>query len=206
MTREDDVGEGRRTPRARELHPVGATRDGWVLLSERPGGPATHRVAAGERLEQLAGQRAPRPQRRALVTRGEVGAAQVQARLRAGLSAEEVVRQTGLDAAWVEQLAHPVRAEMAAVTAAARASVVTGDGEVSDRTLEELLRRQLPARADEDAVDWAATKRRDGAWRVTARVRAGRTVQTATWVWEPRARRLRAASARARAISFPTGG
>lgn len=198
-----------------DLHVVGTDSDGRLLLAAAPGGRPRFRLDAGAATGALGGAepagdgadtRALTVRRR-VVPRRTLSPAELQARLRTGISAAELAAETGHDPAWVERLARPVRAEMEGVLRAALASPVTDGATTSDGDLRSLLVAGLPDGASlEQDVAWDPVRRRDGSWRLTLRATLGARVVTATWVWSPRERRLVAASARARAISFPGVG
>lgn len=187
-----------------DLHVVGRSRDGAVLLAAEPNGRPTHRVrnAASLRAALVAADEqatAARTASRPRHPRTVLSPAELQARMRAGVSIDELARSTGMPAADIERWAGPVEAERARVLGAALASRVTGDaGLVSRRPLGELV---VP-RPDDD-VTWSATRRQDGRWRVLLQVERGGRVLTASWVHDLTTGQLVAASARARTLSFP---
>lgn len=174
----------------RELHVVGTDSGGALLLATSPGGPprfrlADARVVPSPRESRV--RRAPSP-------------AQIQARLRTGVSPEAIARETGADIERVLRWAGPVRAEMEGVLRGARDSHVT-DGETRSRAVLD----DLVATATEDTdleVAWHATRRADGRWRVLLQLDGEGGTRTASWVWDTRTRTLEAASARARRLSF----
>jgi Protein of unknown function (DUF3071) len=103
----------------------------------------------------------------------------IQARIRAGESPEQVAQASGTTTDKIMVYAGPVLAERAHVTERAqRASVRTTGGEPAARTLGEavaaqLRRSNLPA----DSLEWDAWRREDGRWTLAvplpASVRAG---------------------------------
>ena len=175
----------------RELHVVGTDADGALLLAPTSDGDPTHRLRdptpppPGPRGREV--RRAPTP-------------AQIQARLRAGVSPEAIARETGTDLAHVQRWATPVRAEMSEVLRGALAAHVDDGDRRSAVPLATMVDRVTADGGPE--VDWQVTRRADGRWRVLLRLLDGERVATASWVWDGRARRLEAASARARALSF----
>ncbi len=175
----------------RTLHVVGTAADGALLLAERPGGPARYRLPDARVV--------PQPRQHEL--RRQPSPAQIQARLRRGMSPEAIARETGADVDRVQRWAAPVQAEMADVLRQARDQPVTDGDARSSTDLDGLLRAAL---GDEDhEVTWQATRRADGRWRVLAAITDRRGRRTASWIWDGRTRQLVAASARARRISFP---
>ena len=173
----------------RELHVVGTDADGALLLAERPGGPARYRLPDARVV--------PEPREREI--RRQPSPAQIQARLRRGMSPEAIARETGADVERVQRWATPVQAEMADVLRQALDSPVVDGDERGPAP----LRRLVGATVGEAETDWQATRRADGRWRVLLTGATEEGTRTASWIWDGRRRQLVAASARARAISFP---
>ena len=174
----------------RELHVVGTDADGALLLAEAPGAAPTHRLADARVV--------PEPKQRDI--RRKPSPAQIQARLRRGMSPESIARATGAEVDRVLRWAAPVQAEMDDVLRSARAAEVTDGDRRSTATLDQLV-GTATADGDED-VRWQATRRADGRWRVLLRLVGPRGTRTASWIWDTRQRRLEAASGRARTMSF----
>lgn len=173
-----------------ELHVVGTDAEGALLLAESPGGAPTHRLADARVV--------PEPKEHDI--RRKPSPAQIQARLRRGMSPEAIARATGAEVDRVLRWAAPVQAEMADVLRSARATVVTDGDRTSGAALDELV---AAATADgDDEVQWQATRRADGRWRVMLRLVGAQGTRTASWIWDTRQRRLEAASGRARSMSF----
>jgi len=174
----------------RELHVVGTDADGALLLGLAPGGPAQFRLPDARVV--------PEPRERDI--RRAPGPAQIQARLRTGVSPESIARETGTDIDRVMRWAGPVQAEMAGVLRSALASHVSDGDRQSSAVLEDLVSAATDSQDLE--VEWQATRRADGRWRVLLRLRAEAGTSTASWVWDGRTQVLEAASARARRLSF----
>ena len=100
----------------------------------------------------------------------------IQARIRAGESAEAVAQAAGTSVEKVMPYAAPVLAERAHVAERAqRASVRRRSGDTAGaRTLGEAIGRHLRGRnVDPDSVEWDAWRREDGRWTLTATYEAG---------------------------------
>lgn len=174
----------------RELHVVGTDPDGALLLADAPG--------SSPRFVLRDARVVPRPKERDI--RRQPSPAQIQARLRRGMTPEAIARATGADVDRVLRWAAPVQAEMADVLRSARDAVVRDGDRSSSATLDELV---TAATTDaEDDVEWQATRRADGRWRVMLQLVGERGTRTASWIWDARHRRLEAASGRARRLSF----
>src|ERR1700756_5663934 len=92
---------------------------------------------------------------------------EIQARIRAGASVEQVAESAGADVARVQRFAHPVLLERTrAAELATAARPVMADGP-SVKTLLETVATALVARGlDHDATSWDAWRNADGRWTV----------------------------------------
>lgn len=99
---------------------------------------------------------------------------EIQAKIRAGASVEQVAEAAGADVARVERFAHPVLLERARAAELATAShPVLADGP-SVLTLLETVTAALIARGlDPDATNWDAWRNEDGRWTVQLAWKAG---------------------------------
>ena len=113
----------------------------------------------------------------------------VQARLRAGATTEEVAESSGWPLSRVEAFAVPVMQERSYVAERARASMIRyQDGELP---LEEVVAHRLAERAvDTTDFRWDAWRGEDGRWTVLLAYPAGRGDQVATWLFDLESRTL----------------
>lgn len=143
--------------------------------------------AAGEREEA----RPPR-QESALSPR------EIQARLRAGRTLDEVAHEAGVDTSWVERFAAPILAEQAQVVGHAVSRTYTKPRTgTSSVPLAEAVRRNLADRGvrlapDELEQAWSAYQLDDDRWVVRLRYRSRGRAQEAEWELDPRAGELTA--------------
>ncbi|WP_167586461.1 septation protein SepH [Kineococcus rubinsiae] len=124
----------------------------------------------------------------------------IQARIRAGESAEEVAEAGGLTLEHVRRYEGPVLAERAHVSGMARrAPYGRGAGAGS---LEELVVSRLTARAvDPEGARWDAWREEDGAWTVQVEFVAGGRGRLARWAFDPSSKGLSASDDEARWLS-----
>jgi hypothetical protein len=101
---------------------------------------------------------------------------EIQARIRAGASVEQVAAATGADIARIQRFAHPVLLERSrAAELATAAHPVLADGPAV-LTLLETVTAALAARGlDPDSISWDAWRREDGRWTVQLAWKAGRS-------------------------------
>ena len=111
---------------------------------------------------------------------------EIQAKIRAGASVEQVAAAAGEDIARVERFAHPVLLERSrAAELATAAHPVLADGP-SVLTLLETVTTALVARGlDPDATDWDAWRNEDGRWTVQMAWKAGRSDNVAHFRFTP---------------------
>lgn len=176
----------------RDLHVVAVDDDGGWLLAPEPGGRPTHRLPDPTAPRRRVVRRRARP---------EATPAQIQARLRRGASPEAVARATDTDLSRVLRWAAPVQAELGGALAGALAATPQDGDRQATAPLQQLV--DEVATAGDDEVDWQVSRRADGRWRILLRLTRGSSTRTASWIWDDERRRLVAASARARRISFP---
>lgn len=113
----------------------------------------------------------------------------IQARIRAGDSAEAVAAAAGLPLERVERFAGPVRAEREHMAAAAQRAPVRRRSDGVDAPLGELVAARLDARGlDPETMSWDAWRREDGRWAVRLEFRDRDRLHAAQWVYDPAVR------------------
>ncbi|HEU4360704.1 MAG TPA: septation protein SepH [Mycobacterium sp.] len=176
----------------RELTVVGLDVDGKHIICESASddGDQTDkfRVRLDDRLRAAArgeGARANQPQL-------DIGIAsllrprEIQARIRAGASVEQVAAAAGVDVSRVERFAHPVLLERSrAAELATAAHPVLADGPAV-LTLLEVVTTALIARGlNPDHCAWDAWRNEDGRWTVQLAWKAGRSDNVAHFRFVP---------------------
>ena len=111
---------------------------------------------------------------------------EIQSRIRAGASVEQVAAATGVDIARIERFAHPVLLERSrAAQLAAAAHPVLADGPAV-LTLLEVVTSALVARGlNPDHSSWDAWRNEDGRWTVQLDWPAGRSDNIAHFLFAP---------------------
>lgn len=110
----------------------------------------------------------------------------IQARIRAGASVEQLAKSAGVEVSRVERFAHPVLLERArAAELAGAAHPVLSDGP-SVLTLRETVITALVARGlNPDSMSWDAWRNEDGRWTVQMGWKAGRSDNLAHFRYSP---------------------
>ncbi|MEU5214488.1 septation protein SepH [Streptomyces sp. NPDC020742] len=125
----------------------------------------------------------------------------IQARIRAGASAEEVAQLAGIPVDRVRRFEGPVLAERAFMAERARKTPVRRPGENTGPQLGEAVAERLLLRgADKDSVQWDSWRRDDGTWEVLLVYRVAAEPHSASWTYDPPRRLVQAVDDEARAL------
>jgi hypothetical protein len=135
----------------------------------------------------------------------------IQARIRAGASAEEVAQLGGIPVERVRRFEGPVLAERAFMAERARKTPVRRQGETTGPQLGEAVAERLLLRgAEKDTVLWDSWRRDDGTWEVLLVYRVAGEPHSASWTYDPPRRLVQAVDDEARALigetAQPQGG
>ena len=111
---------------------------------------------------------------------------EIQSRIRAGASVEQVANAAGDDVARVERFAHPVLLERSrAAELATAAHPVLADGPAVLTLLETVTTALVARGLDPDATAWDAWRNEDGRWTVQLTWKAGRSDNVAHFRFTP---------------------
>ncbi|MFC5145950.1 septation protein SepH [Streptomyces aureoversilis] len=125
----------------------------------------------------------------------------IQARIRAGASAEEVAQLAGIPVERVRRFEGPVLAERAFMAERARKTAVRRPGENTGPLLGEAVAERLILRgAEKDTAQWDSWRRDDGTWEVLLVYRAAGEPRAASWSYDPPRRIVQAMDDEARAL------
>ncbi|WP_116214291.1 septation protein SepH [Streptomyces olivoreticuli] len=125
----------------------------------------------------------------------------IQARIRAGASAEEVAQLAGIPVERVRRFEGPVLAERAFMAERARKTPVRRPGENTGPPLGEAVAERLVLRgAEKDSSQWDSWRRDDGTWEVLLVYRSAGEPRAASWTFDPPRRIVQAMDDEARAL------
>ncbi len=125
----------------------------------------------------------------------------IQARIRAGASAEEVAQLAGIPVERVRRFEGPVLAERAFMAERARKTPVRRQGESTGPQLGEAVAERLLLRgAEKDSAQWDSWRRDDGTWEVLLAYRVAGEPHSASWTYDPPRRLVQAVDDEARAL------
>ncbi|MFF2525002.1 septation protein SepH [Streptomyces liangshanensis] len=125
----------------------------------------------------------------------------IQARIRAGASAEEVAQHAGIPVDRVRRFEGPVLAERAFMAERARKTAVRRPGENAGPQLGEAVQERLTLRgAEKETVQWDSWRRDDGTWEVLLVYLVAGEPHSASWTYDPPRRLVQAVDDEARAL------
>lgn len=171
----------------RELKVVGLDVDGRRIICETADSGETFSLRNDDRLR--AALRGDKPANQPK-TDAEVPTVlrpkDIQARIRAGASIEQVAEAAGVEISRVERFAHPVLLERSrAAELATAAHPVLADGPAVLTLLETVTTALIARGLDPDATTWDAWRNEDGRWTVQLSWKAGRSDNTAHFRFTP---------------------
>jgi len=183
----------------RSARVVGLSPDGKYLVVATENGEELM-IVADERLRAAVRGDRPRLGQLEIHMESALSPRDIQTRIRAGASLEDVGRIAGIPLDRVERFAAPVLAEREHIAAVAMSASVRRRGETSGhRSLRVTVTERLLTRGvDIDTIAWDSYRLDDGHWAVTADYRSGESARHATFTYDPRSRFSVAANDEAR--------
>lgn len=169
----------------RALRVVGITEGGDVVL-EDPGRRERFTVPADEQLRAGARGDLTRLGQIAIELESQLRPREIQARIRAGASVEQVASAAGVPIQKIERFAYPVLLERSRTAEVAQhAHPVRRDGP-DVRMLGDVVAHTFGLRGQEyTEAEWDSWKGEDGKWLVALSWRTGRSDNRAHWTFQP---------------------
>jgi len=162
----------------RQLRLVGLAEDGDSLLLESPTGES-YRLPLDERVRAACRGDLTRLGQIEIESDNPLRPREIQARVRAGESAEQVAVSSGTALDRVLRFAYPVLQERSRVVAQARTAPVRPP---APEQLGDLVEERLVSRGTDAAtLEWDAWRREDGRWAVRLSWRHGDSAHAANW-------------------------
>ncbi len=172
----------------RDLKVVGLDVDGRHIICEDAGSTDTFRLRVDDRLRAaVRGDKARVDQTQIdIEVRSVLRPKEIQARIRAGASVEQLAQSTGVEVSRIERFAHPVLLERSrAAELATAAHPVLPDGPAVLTLLEAVTTALIARGLDPDATAWDAWRNEDGRWTVQLAWQAGRSDNVAHFRFVP---------------------
>ena len=185
-----------------DLRLIGVDDDGGHLLLASVDG-ARFRVPLDESLRAAARRDRPRLGQLQIEIEGGMRPRDVQAMVRAGMSADEVAERSGWTVEKVHKYEGPILAEREYVAGLGRAvRLRQRGGSGPSTTLGQRVADRLTARGVEaDSIEWDAWRREGPEWTVAVNFSAGGRVRQGTWAFDVASRSLHAKDDEARWLS-----
>ncbi|MDQ0993517.1 septation protein SepH [Streptomyces sp. V3I7] len=183
-----------------ELRVVAVSNDGTRLVL-KAADSTEYTLPIDERLRAAVRGDRPRLGQIEIEVESHLRPRDIQARIRAGATAEEVAQLAGISVDRVRRFEGPVLAERAFMAERARKTPVRRPGENSGPPLGETVQERLLLRgAEKDTVQWDSWRRDDGTWEVLLVYRVAGEPHSASWTYDPPRRLVQAVDDEARSL------
>ncbi|MFC8131829.1 septation protein SepH [Streptomyces sp. NPDC057302] len=183
-----------------ELRVVAVSNDGTRLVL-KAADSTEYTLPIDERLRAAVRGDRPRLGQIEIEVESHLRPRDIQARIRAGASAEEVASLAGIPVDRVRRFEGPVLAERAFMAERARKTPVRRPGENTGPQLGEAVSERLLMRgADKETVQWDSWRRDDGTWEVLLVYRVATEPHSASWTYDPPRRLVQAVDDEARSL------
>jgi hypothetical protein len=188
-----------------ELRLVAVSEDGSYAVLTAPGRSGRFSLPIDDRLRIVARGQFSRLAQYEIEVESPLRPKEIQDRIRAGETAEEIADAAGVPIERVRRFEGPVLAERAYRAQEAQGASVrhAGDSGPGRRLGEVLAERLTSLGADMDEAEWDSRKRPDGAWQVSLIFSAGDHPRLAEWVFDPRSRHISPANDTAASLCLP---
>jgi Protein of unknown function (DUF3071) len=189
-----------------ELRFVAVSEDGSYAVLAVPGRSGRYILPIDERLRAVAQGQTSRLAQYEIEVESPLRPKEIQARIRAGETAEEIADAAGIPVERVRWFEGPVLAERAYIADQAQAGSVrrAGDSAGPGPRLGDIVTARLTASGTDPADgQWDARKRGDGNWQVSLTFPSGGRLHVAEWVFDPRRRHVMPDDDNAARLSLP---
>ncbi|HUZ38259.1 MAG TPA: septation protein SepH [Streptosporangiaceae bacterium] len=188
-----------------ELRLAAVSEDGTYAVLTAPGRSGRFSLPIDDRLRIVARGQFSRLAQYEIEVESPLRPKEIQDRIRAGETAEEIADAAGVPIERVRRFEGPVLAERAyRAQEAQRASIRhPGDSGPGRRLGDVVTERLTDLGADTEDAEWDSRKRADGNWQVSLMFSAGDHPRLAEWVFDPRSRHASPADDTAAGLCLP---
>ncbi|HEY1675426.1 MAG TPA: septation protein SepH [Streptosporangiaceae bacterium] len=188
-----------------ELRFVAVSEDGSYAVLAIPGRSGRFMLPIDDRLRAVAKGQFSRLAQYEIEVENPLRPKEIQARIRAGETVEEIADAAGIPVERVRWFEGPVLAERGYVAEQAQNASVRrqGDSTPGPRLGEIVGERLTELGADPEDAQWDSRKHGDGSWQVQLAFRAGGRLHIAEWLFDPRRRHVAPADDNAARLSLP---
>jgi DUF3071 family protein len=190
-----------------ELRFVAVSEDGSYAVLAIPGRSGRFMLPIDDRLRAVAKGQFSRLAQYEIEVENPLRPKEIQARIRAGETVEEIADAAGIPVERVRWFEGPVLAERGYMAEQAQNASVRRQGESTPgpRLGETVAERLTDLGADPEDAQWDSRKHGDGSWQVQLAFRAGGRLHIAEWMFDPRRRHVAPADDNAARLSLPDG-
>ena len=189
----------------RELHLVAVSEDGSYAIVAVPGRSDRFLLPIDDRLRTVAKGQFSRLAQYEIEVENPLRPKEIQDRIRAGETAEEIADAAGIEPDKVRRFEGPVLAERQyRAQEAQRATIRShGDAGPGPRLGDIVGERLSRAGAHAESTEWDSRKRPDGNWQVQLEFVVGGRTSTAEWIYDPRRRHVIPDDEQAKRLCLP---
>jgi len=196
-------GSAEGTP-MQELRLVAVSEDGSYAVLAVPGRGGRFSLAIDDRLRTVARGQFSRLAQYEIEVENPLRPKEIQDRIRAGETADEIADAAGVPIERVRRFEGPVLAERVYRAQEAQRATIRGAGDSGPgpRLGDIVAERLAECGASPDDALWDSRKRADGSWQVQLMFSTGSRPQMAEWVFDPRRRHVLPADDNAARLSL----
>jgi hypothetical protein len=175
-----------------ELRLVAVSEDGSYAILAVPGRGGRFSLPIDDRLRTVARGNFSRLAQYEIEVENPLRPKEIQDRIRAGETAEEIADAAGIPIERVRRFEGPVLAERDYRAQEAQKATVRspGDSGPGPQLGDLVAERLIELGASSDDANWDSRKRADGNWQVKLTFSVGSRTQVAEWVFDPRRRHI----------------
>ncbi len=170
----------------RELSVIGLEPGGLHVVCADPETGERFRIAADDRLRAASRGDIAHLGQIDIESQSQLRPREIQARIRAGATVDQVAAEAGMPVNRVERYAHPVLLERARAAELAQGGHPVRENGPAVETLADIVAMAFRARGHNlDDATWDAWRDEDGLWVAQLQWQAGRTRNAAHWRYQP---------------------
>jgi hypothetical protein len=175
-----------------ELRLVAVSEDGTYAILAVPGRSGRFLLPVDERLRTVAKGQFSRLAQYEIEVENPLRPKEIQDRIRAGQTADEIADAAGIPPDRVRRFEGPVLAERQYRAQEAQRATIRGRGDSGPgpRLGDIVAERLSGVGAHPDNAEWDSRKRPDGNWQVQLQFSVGGRITTAEWIYDPRRRHV----------------
>jgi hypothetical protein len=173
-----------------ELRLVAVSEDGSYAVLAVPGRSGRFALPIDERLRTVARGQFSRLAQYEIEVESPLRPKEIQDRIRAGETAEDIADAAGLPVDRIRRFEGPVLAEREFRAKEAQRATVRSQAGPGPRLGEIVAERLTEAGASADEADWDSRKRQDGNWQVQLAYTVAGRMYVAEWVYDPRSKHV----------------